>query len=63
MNKYISYESLNEIIEALRPGKIGNDKTYVGKNYSKEMLINDLIKINEAQKWSDKINTGECAGS
>jgi len=59
MNKYISYSNLDEIIKALRPGKIGNNQTYVSKNYSKEMLINDLIKINN----KSQVSIGDYTGS
>ena len=37
-----SYDSLEEIIQALQPGKTGNEITWVGKNYSKAQLIKDL---------------------
>jgi len=39
------YKTLPEIIQALSPGKVGNAQTYVGKQYNKEALINDLQRI------------------
>lgn len=40
-----SYDSLEEIIQALQPGKTGNEITWVGKNYSKAQLIKDLERL------------------
>lgn len=42
-----SYETIDEIVAALQPGKIGNDQIYVGKQYTKANLINDLLAIKE----------------
>lgn len=41
---------ISEVIEKLKPGKIGNDNTWVGKNYSKADLINDLKSIAQSEK-------------
>lgn len=38
-------DTLEEIIECLSPGKLGNEMTWVGKDYSKADLIRDLQKI------------------
>ena len=40
-----SFDTLEEIIECLSPGKVGNEMTWVGKDYSKADLIKDLQRV------------------
>ena len=54
-----SYSNFDEIIIALTPGKIGNNQTYVGFQYSKEALIEDLRNLQKQQL--DHINKLEGA--
>ncbi len=46
----MNYSTLAEIIEALNPSSVGNPMTYVGKNYTKEALIGDLVRVGERQQ-------------
>lgn len=40
-------DSIEEIVEVLSPGKLGNEMTWVGKDYSKADLIRDLQALSE----------------
>lgn len=47
-------KSLSEIIEALRPGHIGNDNTYVGAQYTIAQLIEDLQSVERRMAQVDQ---------
>ncbi len=46
-----SYSTLDDILTALGDGRgVGDDMTWVGKNYSKGALIRDLMAIRDGGK-------------
>jgi hypothetical protein len=50
LQKTENYSTLEEVIKALGdPNAVGASMTWIGKNYSKKDLIDDLIKIKECQ--------------